>query len=232
MERSEKLSNRERKRRIRNRNSSAYEVVTKQQVKNMINSNAAKVTRKYLTTPVFNVVVPTSAGTLVQPALPAQGVTNGQREGDSLGIDMIEARVIFLNDADTVTATNAVDACRLICLQARASTVLTVSSPAAPTTGVLDNGTGGSATDISSFINFNAKNELFHVLYDKVHPVNFLASNAYVEFNLSLKPRVEKVNFTPTTTTALCGAIFWIAQTQEAANCNVILQQRLIYHDL
>jgi hypothetical protein len=232
MERSEKLSNCERKRRIRNRNASAYEVVTKQQVKNMINSNAAKVTKKFLNSSIFNASVPIQAGTLVQPALPAQGVTNGEREGDAIAIDKIEARVIFENVADTTVMSQAVDACRLICLQARASTVLTVSNPAAPTTGVLDYGTTGAATDLSSFINFNAKNELFHVLYDRVHPVNFLSSNAFVQFDLNLKPRVEKVNFTPTTTTSLCGGIFWIAQTQEGNSCAVILEQRLIYHDL
>jgi len=207
-------------------------VVTKQQVRNMILSNAGKVTKKFLLSPVFNATVPTQAGTLVQPALPAQGVTNGEREGDALAIDMIEARVIFENVADTTVMAQAVDACRLICLQARASTVLTVSNPAAPTTGVLDYGTGGALTDLSSFINFNAKNELFHVLYDKVHPVNFLSSNAFVQFDLSLKPRVERVNFTPTTTTPLCGGIFWIAQTQQDNSLAVIVEQRLVYHDL
>jgi len=174
----------------------------------MINSTAAKVTKKFLNSAVYNTVVPSAAGSLVQPTLPAQGIQNGQREGDSLYIDAIQARIVIQNNASTTSSASASDACRIICLQARAATILTVSSTAAPTTGVLDLGTGGASTDLTSFVNFNAKNEIFHVLYDKVHSCSFLSSTAFQEINLELKPRVPTVNFTPTTTTSQCGGIF------------------------
>jgi hypothetical protein len=199
----------------------------------MIIASAGKVTQKYLTSEVYAGTVPAQTGTLVQPALPAQGVTNGEREADSLAIDMIEANVLFSNGADATNLVAASDSIRLICVQARASTVLTVSNASAPTTGVLDNG-GSTLTvvDIDSFINLNASSELFHVLYDKTHSCNFLAGNASTSVRLKLKPRVSKVNFTPGTTTSMCGGIFWIAISVQASTAVLSLIQRLVYHDL
>jgi hypothetical protein len=216
--------------RTRNRRPNGFNnVVTRQQVKQMIESKMDKVQCKYLNTSVYNAVVPASYGTLVQPTLPAQGVTNGQREGDSLAIDEIEAKVIIYNVASSGTDAN--DACRLMCLQARASTVLTISNTSSPITGVLDLGSSGSV-DLTSFVNLNAQNELFHVLYDRTFPVVGLSSTAFREHHLRLKPSVSKVNFTPTTTTSQCGGIFWIVISELAAGVTVSLEQRLVYHDL
>jgi hypothetical protein len=232
MEKSEKLSNRARLRRIKRRNNSSYSnVVTKQQVKQMIESKMDKVQDKFLNTVIYNVVTPNPSGTLVQPTLPAQGVTNGQREGDSLCVDVIEANLFFINGADSVGVAGASDLIRLICVQARANTVLTVSNSVAPTTGVLDLGSDGSV-DVNSFVNLNASNELFHVLYDKTHAVNFLSATATTSLRLHLKPAVSKINFTPGTTTSMCGGIFWIVLSVQGATADISMVQRLVYHDL
>jgi hypothetical protein len=206
-------------------------LVTKQQVKNMIDSKMEKVQDKYLNSVIFDGVVPANSGTLVQPALPAQGVTNGQREGDSLSIDMIQANILFYNAADATNTVNASDSIRLICLQARANTVLTVGNASAPTIGVLDLGSSG-AVDLNSFVNLNAANEVFHVLYDKTHSVNYLSANSASTVRVNLKPAVSKVNFTPGTTTSMCGGIFWIAFSIQAGTAATSIMQRLVYHDL
>jgi hypothetical protein len=203
-------------------------LVSKRQVKQMIKTNDGEVTKKYLNTAVLN-SAPASTGTLESPALPAQGVTNGQRESDSLSIDQIDIRVLLQNPEATIGVTNA-DCFRLIMLQARAGTVLTVSYAAAPTTGILDVG-ATSAIDITSHINFNAKNETFHVLMDKVVPVNFLSANACTVHSFVVKPKIKRVNFTPTTTTALCGQIYYVLQSV-SGNLTCSLEQRLVYHDL
>jgi hypothetical protein len=195
----------------------------------MIKSSAGKVTQKYLNSSIFANVSPAGTGNLVTPALPANGVSNGQREGDSLAIDAIEVRFLAYNDQAAV-GVNDTDLIRLICVQARASNAVTISNSAAPTTGVLDLGPSG-IIEQCSFINFNAKNELFHVLLDKCFPVNCLSSKASNFFDFTLHPKVEKINFTPGTTTAMCGQIYWIAQSLQAA-CDISVEQRLVYHDL
>lgn len=190
----------------------------------MITSAMGQVRDKYLETSVFNATSPTSIGVLVEPTLPAQGVTNGQREGDSLSIEHIQARCIFVNDGSTP------DLVRVICLQARASTTLTISYAAAPTTGILDLGSS-AAIDPTSMINWNAMNETFHVLHDRVYPMGISASNSTQVVVLAMKPKVKKVNFTPGTTNPLCGGIFWIVQTNNSQPV-VSIEQRLVYHDL
>jgi hypothetical protein len=195
----------------------------------MINSSAAKVTKKYESSAVYANVQPATTGNLFNVGFPAQGVTNGEREGDSLAIDAIEVRAVMYNSLAAV-GVGATDIIRLICLQARASNTLTISNAAAPTTGVLDLGANG-VIEIDSHINYDAKNELFHVLMDKSFPVNFLSSDASRLLSFTLKPKVEKVNFSPGSTTSLCGEIYWIAQSLNAS-ANISLEQRLIYHDL
>jgi hypothetical protein len=203
--------------------------VTKQQVKQMIKTSAGTVTKKYLGSSVYADVQPLTTGSLVTSAFPAQGTANGQREADSLGIDSIEGRVLLENVEPSV-GTGSTDVIRIICLQARASNAVTVSSSSAPTTGVLDLGANG-VIELTSFINFNAKNELFHVLMDQSFPVNFLSTSASKNFQFLLKPKVEKINFNPGSTTAQCGQIYWIAQSL-LAYAYISMEQRLIYHDL
>jgi hypothetical protein len=203
--------------------------VTKNQVKQMIKASTGTVTKKYLNSILYAAVMPATTGSLVTPVLPAQGVTNGEREADSIGIDAIEIRAVLYN-YETAVGVNGTDMIRLICVQARASNAVTVSSPAAPTTGVLDLGSS-SAIDLTSFINFNAKNELFHVIMDKTFPVNFLSTSASRLLAFSMKPKIEKINFTPGTTTAQAGQIYWIAQTLTGYSL-LEMEQRLVYHDL
>jgi len=205
--------------------------VSKQQVINMIHSNMGKVEMKYLNSIVYAVVTPSVNGTLSTPTLPSQGITNGEREGDSIAIDVIDARILMVNVSDITTSSSASDLVRLVCVQSRSSVVPTISYSAAPTTGIFDLGSSGGV-DITSHINFNAKNETFHVLYDVTHTVCFLSSSASKLINLKLKPKVSKVNYTPTTTTPLMGGIYWIAFTWQAATVQLSLEQRLIYHDL
>jgi hypothetical protein len=190
-----------------------------------------KVEKKYLNGAVFNGAIPPITGVLASSGLPSQGVTNGQREGDSLSIDAIEVRCIMINIADITTSSNASDAIRLVCVQARTSLVPTISYSAAPATGIFDLGSSG-AVDITSHINLNAKNETFHVLYDETHPICFLSSSAFKLLHFNLEPKVKKVNFTPTTTTFLMGGIYWISMSWQAGTTSLSLEQRLIYHDL
>jgi hypothetical protein len=195
----------------------------------MIKASAGTVTRKYLNTALYAAIMPAPTGSLVTPAFPAQGVTNGEREGDSLAIDAIDVRAVLYN-YQTAVGVDGTDNIRLICVQAKASNTITVSSASAPTTGVLDLGSSG-AIDLTSFINFNAKNELFHVLMDKSFPVNFLSLSASRVLTFRLKPKIEKVNFTPGTTTSQAGQIYWIAQSL-TGYAYLEMEQRLEYHDL
>jgi hypothetical protein len=197
----------------------------------MIHSNMDKVEMKYLNTAIYNNVVPPVTGTLVTPGLPSQGITNGEREGDSLFIDKIEVRCLMLNVADITTSSNASDGIRLVCVQSRSSVVPTLSYSVAPLTGIFDLGSSG-AVDITSHINLYAKNRTFHVLYDKTHSVGFLASSSLKLLDFNLKPKVDKIEFTPGSGSTLQGQIYWIAISWQAGTTSLSLEQRLVYHDL
>jgi len=209
-------------------NNKQNRLVTKEQVANMILSSVGQVTSKYLTSSLISSVPPVT-GILEQPSFPTQGVTNGEREGDSLDIEKIES-TFLLENAEASIGGNNVDTIRVIVLQARSSTVLTISSISAPLTGVLDAGYSG-AVDITSHINQNAKNKLFHVLHDTSYPVNFGSSNASRILNLNMRPKISRINFTPTTVNSQSGGIFYIFLTATgSAACNGV--QRLVYRDL
>jgi hypothetical protein len=207
------------------------QLVSKGQVMRMIHSNMDKVEMKYLNSAVFNAYIPPVIGGLASATFPSQGVTNGQREADSLAIKAIQVRCLMINIADITTSSNASDGIRLVCVQARTSVVPTLSYSAAPATGIFDLGSSG-AVDITSHINLNAKDETFHVLHDETYPVCFLSSSALRLTHFILEPKVAKVNFTPTTTTSLMGGIYWVAISWQAGTTSISLEQRLIYHDL
>jgi hypothetical protein len=194
----------------------------------MMLSLQQKVTDKYLNA-TYMTGTPNVTGFLVHVTQPAQGTTNGQREGDSLCLDKIQMRC-FLSNPETAIGTNNVDAIRIVVVQARASTALTLSSSAAPTTGIFDLGYSG-ALDSSSFINENAKGKLFNVLYDRVHTCCFGSSNGVKFFELNLKPKIKTINFTPTTTTEETGGLY-LAFFSLLGNAICDVAGRLIYHDL
>jgi hypothetical protein len=193
----------------------------------MILSSAGEVTKKYLNTSLNTGVI--SAATLEVPTLPAQGVTNGERESDSLALDHIQARFLFYNDQAAVS-TSAIDIIRVVCVQAKASNAVTISSATTPATGVFDLGSTG-AIDVTSFINYNAVNKVFHVLMDKTISVNFLSANATSLHVFNLKPKVQRINFTPGTTTTTGGQIYWLFVSLNGV-ATMDAEQRLIYHDL
>jgi hypothetical protein len=194
----------------------------------MIQSRQSQVTPKWINQSLFN-AVPAVSGNLNMITLPAQGVTNGERESDSLSLDFIQFRFILSNAEASIGTTNA-DMVRILIVQARASTVLTISAVTAPTTGILDNGFSG-AIDISSHVNLNTKSQLFNVLYDRCHPVNFSSSNAVQLVELNLKPKIRKINFTPGTTTPQCGGV-WVFLCTTLGNATVSVESRLVYIDL
>jgi hypothetical protein len=201
-------------------------LVTKEQVKSMLMSLKNKVQDKFLLSSVYATVTPATTGNLVNVIFPAQGVANGQRTGDSLGIDIIEARVSIFNSS------NVEDLVRILCLQARANTVLTVNAATVPATGILDLGSNGVIEE-TSFVNFNNKNELFHVLLDKSIPTNGAnSSNASHLFQWELRPKIKKVNFQVGATNYLDGGIFWLVLSNSGAHTTIDLEQRLVYHDL
>jgi len=204
-------------------------LVTKEQVHSMILSSMKGVTSKYLNTAVYAGIAPSATGSLVQPALPSQGISNGQREGDSIAIEGIQFRALMYNgDAVTSLSTEMI---RLVCLQSRAGTILTTNYSSTPTTGIFDLGSGG-VLDITSFVNYNASSETFHVLYDESHCVTTLSSTATRLIAGTIHPKVKKINYTPGTTAALDGPIFWVAFSVSATNALLFLEQRLVYHDL
>jgi hypothetical protein len=193
----------------------------------MLMSLKDEVQMKYLNTSVYAALSPALAGTLVQPALPAQGSTNGQREGDSIAIDSIQFRLFLFNAGSSLSDNDII---RVVCLQSRSSTILTTNYSTNPTTGIFDLGSNGTL-DITSFVNFNAKNETFHVLMDRSFCVTEASSSAAHLIEGELVPKVKKINYTPGTTTALDGAIFWVAFGY-ATIAIIGLEQRLVYHDL
>jgi hypothetical protein len=81
----------------------------------MIKSSEGEVTKKYLNTSIYGDVQPSSTGSLITPTLPAQGVTNGQREGDSLAIDQIDCRFAIYN-AEAVIGGSGTDLVRVVCV--------------------------------------------------------------------------------------------------------------------
>jgi len=186
-----------------------------------------EVQMKYLNTSVYANIVPSITGTLVQPVLPAQGTTNGQREGDSIAIDAIQFRMVMAN---TGAALGDSDMVRVVCLQSRAGTILTTNYSTTPTTGIFDLGSVGTI-DMSSLVNYNAKNETFHVLMDKAFCITPASSSGVHLFEGSLVPKIKKINYTPGTSTALDGPIFWVAFTFQGI-ASLGLEQRLVYHDL
>jgi hypothetical protein len=193
----------------------------------MIASLKEEVQMKYLNTVIYNTINPTTSGSLVQPTLPAQGTTNGQREGDSIAIDRIEYRVLMANLGSALADTDLI---RLVCLQSRAGTILTTNYSTIPATGIFDLGSSGSL-DVTSFVNYNAKNETFHVLMDRTFVCVLGSSTGSHCFEGMITPKVSKVNFTPGSTTALDGPIFWVAFSIGGFT-NLSIEQRLIYHDL
>jgi hypothetical protein len=193
----------------------------------MIMSLKDEVVMKFLNTSVYNATVPSATGSLVQPVLPAQGVTNGQREGDGIAIDSIQFRAFMINPLGVASDADMI---RLVCLQSRAGTILTTNYSTTPTTGIFDLGATGTV-DITSHVNYNALNETFHVLFDKSFCVTLQSSSATHLLDLELTPKVKKVNFTPGTTTALNGPIFWVA-FGFSGSAVLYIEQRLIYHDL
>jgi hypothetical protein len=186
-----------------------------------------EVQMKYLNTSVYSLAAPAATGTLVQPALPGQGTSNGQREGDSIAIDAIQFRLFMINAGGALGDSDMI---RIVCLQSRAGTILTTNYSTAPTTGIFDLGSTG-ALDLTSFVNFNAKNETFHVLMDRAFCVTQSSSSATHLIEGALVPKVKKINFTPGTSTALDGPIFWVA-FGDAGFAALSLEQRLVYHDL
>jgi len=202
-------------------------LVTKGQVRSMIMSLKDEVQMKYLNTSIYAAIVPAATGSLVQPVLPAQGTTNGQREGDSIAIDAIQFRLFMINIGNTSSDSDMI---RVVCLQSRAGTILTTNYSTAPTTGIFDLGSNGTL-DVTSFVNFNARNETFHVLMDRTFNVTESSSSSAHLIEGELVPKVKKINYTPGTTTALDGPIFWVAFSYQSM-AFIGLEQRLVYHDL
>jgi hypothetical protein len=205
-------------------------LVTKEQVKNMISSLKEEVQDKYLTSSVLVASTPPLTGQIVAVTWPAQGVTNGQRESDSLAVDYIESNIVITNLTDSTTLAASSNAVRVICLQAIGTSVLTVSYGAAPLTGVLDFGVSGGV-DMTSLVNANSNGTVFHVLSDTTHPCSYLSSNAFVHKYMKMKPKVHKINFTPGTTVSSQGQIYWLTLAQ-AGTIDISILQRLKYHDL
>jgi hypothetical protein len=200
-------------------------LVTKEQVKSMLMSLKEQVQDKFLNTSVFATLTPATTGSLVNVIFPAQGATNGERTGDSLEIDYIQCRFSIYNSH------NQQDMIRLMLLQARGNTVLTVNAATAPLTGILDLGSNG-VIEPTSFVNFNNKNEIFHVLLDKSFPSTGLGSSTATHLlEMHVKPKIKKINFQVASTNYLNGGIFWLVLSNSGIDTFVDLEQRLVYRD-
>jgi hypothetical protein len=188
----------------------------------MIKSLAVEVDHKYLNSSVYAQSAPPLTGTLVNPTLPSQGVSNGQRTGDSIFIDKLECR-LFINN------TTGSDVLRLVCLQARAGTILTTNYSTIPTTGIFDLDANGNI-GLTSFINYKARNETFHVIFDKEFRSSLNSLNGAQTFEMDVPLKVREINFTPGSTASLDGGIFWVALSR--GDLVLDMEQRLVYHDI
>jgi len=186
-------------------------------VNKVIRTLDSQVAKKVLTTSVANSAYGSVTGTLYTPALPSQGVTSSTRTGDSLHIDLIQFRMDFEN------ATNG-DAMRVVIVQAMANNVPTLAS-------IFDNGASGSL-DVTSFINYYARDKEFIVLHDSKRSVCFESSKACSIVCFDLNPKISKINFSAGSTTAEAGQIYIAVFSTTGVDTSYFINQRLIFHDL
>jgi hypothetical protein len=203
------------------------QLVSVKQVKSMIESSQQRVASKYLYQSLNNATV-SASGTLIPLDLPPQGVSNGEREGDSMLYKKITTRMVFANDGG-VSGVQDIDNIRVVVVQAITSSALTLSNPSAPTTGIFDNGVA-AGIDNSSMINLYAKDKLLHVLLDKSYPVNYFSQPTW-NFEFDINPKLKKIDFTPATTTPLSGKVYFIFFSM-TVNANVAVLTRSTYIDL
>jgi hypothetical protein len=194
-------------------------LVTKQQVRSMILSSIEQVRPKYLVSSLLNNIIVTSTQTIT-PGLPPQGVSNNQREGDSIEIEALDIRF-------DCSSSNNLNAFRLVCVQAIGSHTPTASYSSAPLTGVLDNGPSG-AVDPMSTINMYGNGSTFHVLHDELILPPITQRAAYA---VRVKPKIEKVDFAIATTAPLNGGITYFLMCW-GSTATVNFSQRLVYRDL
>jgi hypothetical protein len=197
------------------------EFVTKSQVKQMIISSKGEITDKFQNVVMENGVTPVISGTLITPVFPTQGVTSTTRTGDSISLEEIQMRFAFAN----ATATE-VDLFRIIILQAKSVNTVTIAS-------VLDSGASGSV-DLTSFVNAFALNTEFLLLHDHVYRCcnNSSTGSHLIEFNLV--PKIKKINFVPTSTTAETGQVYVIVQGGLTGASDIVVSSmcRYRYRDL
>jgi hypothetical protein len=185
----------------------------------MILSSIEQVRPKYLVTSLLNNIIVTST-TVITPGLPPQGVSNNQREGDSIEIEGLD--IMF----DTSSSSN-LNAFRLVTVQAIGSHTPTAQYSVAPLTGVMDNGPSG-AVDPMSTINMYGSGTTFHVIHDELILPPITQRSAYM---VRVKPKVPKVNFAIATTAPLTGGITHILMCW-GSTAIVNFSQRLVYRDL
>jgi len=176
-----------------------------------------QVTRKVLSSVVANGVSGSVNGTLYTPTFPAQGVTSLTRTGDSLFIDEYQFRLSFDNS-------NNEDAMRIVMVQAKANNVPTLAT-------IFDNGASG-ALDVTSFINFYAKDKEFVVLKDIHFSVCAQGANGCQIRAFNITPSIKTVNFAIGGTTAETGQLYIAIFSTSGADTNYSIEQRLVFHDI
>jgi hypothetical protein len=205
---------------MRNKNSSRPNKVrnsSKKIVSRVIKQIDRQVTRKVYFFGVANGVTGSVTGTLYTPVLPAQGVTSLTRTGDSLFLDEIQYRISLENST-------TVDALRIVVLQAKANNVPTLAS-------IFDTGSSG-ALDVTSFINFYAKNKEFIILKDIHFSVCAQGQNGCQIRAFNIKPSIQTINFTLGGTTAEAGQIYIAVFSTTGILTTYSIEQRVIFHDL
>jgi hypothetical protein len=185
----------------------------------MILGSQDKVRPKYLVSSLLNNVTVTTTQTIT-PGLPPQGVSNNQREGDSIEVEALDIRF-------DCTSSSNLNTYRLLAVQAIGSHTPTASYSSAPLTGVLDNGPSG-AVDPLSTVNIYGLGSTFHVIHDELILPPITQRSSYA---VRVLPKIHKIDFAIATTAPLNGGITYILLCW-GATAQVNLGQRLIYRDL
>jgi hypothetical protein len=174
-------------------NKKSKEVVTKKQVRDMINTRATITLPKLYTSVNHNGSVTSAIIGPVATQVPPQGVGPYNRVSDSIRVRHIDHRIVLYGgDSQNVV--------RLIAIQMKAPLSISANDLlfAGPT----------SARDILSFLNPYSEKQ-YHLLFDKSYALNISGSNGTIYLNFKMIPKIKTWNFRFGTNIIESGQIYY-----------------------
>jgi len=188
---------------IQKRTNSKKNLVSKNQVRQMIKSSQRENALKVIDFTYVNTIG--TAATFVSLPMPPQGVLMFQRTGDEIEIDHFEMR-LNLYVADT---TNLFRVCLLQYIGPQ-----TVAPAAGDVFAVGSSG----AIDVTSFYKPLIVGETFRVLFDKLVMLNQNSSTAQWQIHLTkMVPSIRSITYNATTVTAYAGQCYFALMTDSGA---------------